>query len=126
MMASTARLLFHVVAVGGLLALALFLLREVYMRGRLRGIRETVHGILRGVSNQYEYEQKEIPESVAGAIDHMQASVARATGAVAKCQAYRNHMWQISNELKRAAWQHGFEHGQRLTDPGDGETRATR
>ena len=125
-MASTMRLLLHVVVVGGLLALAFYFLREVYMRGRLRGIRETMHGISRGVSNQYEHEQKEIPESAAGAMDQMKASVAQATGAVAKCQAYRNYMWQLGNEMGRAAWQHGFEQGQRFTDPRDGETRAAR
>jgi hypothetical protein len=115
--------LFGLVAVGCTIALVFFILREVYARGKLSGIRETMQEISRGVSNHYEHEAKEIPEAVAKAIDQVKASVARATGATRKCEAYRNHMWQLGNEMGQAAWQDGFEDGRRFADPRNGDIR---
>jgi hypothetical protein len=97
--------------------------RGIFARGRLQGIEEAIYELARGVSAHYEQEGEPIPERVGKCIDEMKARVAKAGGAQAKCHAFKVHFWDLGNVMGEAAWQNGFEAGQRFTDPRESEIR---
>jgi hypothetical protein len=97
--------------------------REVFARGRLQGMRGAMYEITRGVSSHYEHEGKDIPERVAKCVDETKNMVGKAKTVQQKCEAYRINFWSLGNVMGEAAWQDGFEEGQRFTDPRDGEIR---
>jgi hypothetical protein len=99
------------------------IMRERYDAGKLAGIEGAMYELSRGASNHYEEEGKEIPKDLAKVIDEMVATVKSADTVPKKIKAREIYMWNVGNEIGRAAHSAGFEHGERYTDPRNKDVR---
>ncbi len=115
--------------VTGLAALVLLVvlifsaLSRASQKARLQGAREAADSLVRGVSRHYEHGDKEIPPALAKVIDDMKARVSEMNTVRQQCEIYLGHLRGLGDEMGKAAWQDGFEVGQRWTDPQKGEIR---
>jgi hypothetical protein len=123
-----------VIAVAGLAAAAIAresyagaaaeaIARESYAAGRLKGISEATSGLIRAAGACYEEKGQPFPEGVTKSIESVHAAVTKASGNQEKCYAYSIRLWEIGNAVGRATFDAGYEAGQRITDPRDGEVR---
>jgi hypothetical protein len=97
--------------------------REIFACGRLRGIGEATYELTGGVSAHYEHNGKPIPKRVAKCVHDVKGRVSKASGTKEKCHAYRIGLRDLGHAMGEAAWQDGFEVGQRIMDPNDGDIR---
>jgi hypothetical protein len=116
-------ILIGIIAVIWLAVAALSAAREIFAWGRLRGIEEATYELTGGVSAHYETNGKPIPKRVAKRIGDVKAWVSKASGTREKSRAYRMHLRNLGHAMGVAAWRDGFEAGQRITDPKDGDMR---
>jgi hypothetical protein len=91
-----------------------------YARGQLQGMLEAMRELSGGVSQHYEHGGEPVPERIAKHIEDTEAMVAKAEGAQDKCIFLRGRLWGFGREMGRAAWQDGYEAGQRNTETSRG------
>jgi hypothetical protein len=94
--------------------------RVAVSQGRLRGMREAMQELSRGVSSQYELDDRPLPEHLAKRIDHTKAAFAKGTGTQEKINVLSIRLSELAHEMRLAALHDGFEAGQRWVEPREG------
>jgi hypothetical protein len=116
------------VIIGGLLATLVFVgwscARSYFDKGRLRGAEEAIREILRGLVSHYELEGQGVPETVAKALNALNAVYSKRhktkRGSTNPSHA---QLWILGDAIGEACWLKGHAGGIKRKAPAEGKIR---